>query len=157
MANRSEREMSELKFRWEQRMYNPEFNELSYPKQALEIGVGVATIGRWVSEASPAFWKNVAETIRNQYARFAPEIDIALIEQAKGGSLGHQQLYYQRFEGWSPKQTNENINKNADLDGMTLEEKKAEALKVFSLEELEKAIAAKKAPSVVVDPKESNG
>lgn len=146
-------EMYELKTRWEQRMHNPVFNEMKDSQQALEIGVDARLIKKWKAEASPAFWTNVAETIRNQYAEYAPEMDRALIREAQKGSLGHLELFYKRFEGWSPKQTNENINRNAEFEGKTDEELKAELVKGLSREELEKALLGKKAPTEVVGEK----
>lgn len=157
-GKRPDKEISEIKWTWEQRMHAPEFNEMSMSDQAKELGVNRVTIGKWYKESSPAFWKNVAETIRNQYTVYAPSIDKALIREAQGGSLGHQELFYKRFEGWSPTQRNENVNRNADLEGKSDEELQMEMLRKADPELLRKVLGEKKAPGVVGDrEKDVNG
>jgi hypothetical protein len=157
-------DMEELKWKWEQRMHSPEFNELTRKQQALEIGVAPETVSRWHEKASPAFWENVAKTIRNQYSRYIPEVDRALLRAADKGNVAAIELVYKRHEGWSPTQRNENINKNADLEGKTDEELQMELLRKADPALLRKVLEEKKAPDLVgipedeyVGEKESHG
>jgi hypothetical protein len=155
MANRPFHEMEDIRLRWMDLMHQWEFNEKSKVEQAKELNVSVVTVLKWHKDASPAFWKNVDSTIQSQHAQFAPKIYMSLVREAEKGSLGHQELFFKRMQGWSP------INKNQDVKGAEFEGKsdaeleaeyKAKVLKEAGREELEKALEAKKAPGEVVVP-----
>ncbi len=150
MARRRADEMAEIHQRWMDLMYQWEFNEKSDIDQAKELGVASQTIANWKKDASPAFWKNVADTIATQHARFAPAIYASLVREAEKGSLGHQELFFKRMQGWSPKQTNENLNRNVELEGKTDEEILMEVMRKADPALLKKVLDEKKAPNEVV-------
>jgi hypothetical protein len=154
-GGRPESEMKELHEQWEKLMCQPEFNELSHKEQAQRIGVSDRTLDKWHLEAPQSFWDNVASTIRSQYSQYAPKVDMSVIKAAQNGSYQHQELFYKRFEGWSPKQTNENINRNPELEGLSDTELMEKALKDVPRDVLLKVLNEKKAPEQVVEPGES--
>lgn len=151
MARRSDSDMEVLKQRWKELLWREEFFNGSLAEQAKELGVTPQTVSHWRSNASDAFWEKYVKSFKEKLQPEFAGIMMAMIKKAKGGDVAASQFVFQRAEGWSPKNTQENLNKNADLDGMTLEEKKKEALKLYTPEELAKALAEKKAPGVVVE------
>lgn len=152
MARRSEYEMGQLRDKWKELLWREEFYNATSSEQARQLGVTPQTVINWKNGMSDLFWEKYVKSFKEKLQPEIGAILMAMVKKAKGGDVAASTLVLQRVEGWSPKNTQENLNKNADLDGMTLEEKKREALKLYTPEELAKALAEKKAPSEVVNP-----
>lgn len=155
MSKRPEHEMEALEEEWKKRMYREEFSEMSKGAQAKDLGVGIGTIYKWHEGQTKAWWDNRASSMRSMYAQHMPEIDSAVLKKAKTGDINAAELAYKRFEGWSPKQTNENINRNGDLEGKTDEEILLEMLRKAPKELVDKVQAERGAPGVVVEAEKS--
>ena len=158
MAKRPEHEMELALEQWRKRMYHEDFSEMTDAEQAKEIGVAVGTIGKWHKTQTKAFWENRESTMRGMYAKHMPQIDLAVIKKAKLGDTNAAELSYKRFEGWSPKQTNENINRNAEFEGKSDEEIQLETLRKADPGLLKRVLGEKGALGEVVEPtKVENG
>lgn len=157
MARRTELEMEQLRERWKEMLWREEFYNATSSEQARQLGVTPQTVINWKNGMSDLFWEKYVKSFKEKLQPEFAGIMMAMIKKAKGGDVAASQFVFQRAEGWSPKNTQENLNKNADLDGMTLEEKKKEALKLYTPEELAKALEEKKAPSQVVMPEKAEG
>jgi len=162
MARRLEAEMSQLRAKWRERIFDPEFRSRSYGEQGSELGVSAQTISNWRNEINDKRWAEILEMSRQQIAKQGFDIDAALYKKAKEGDVPAIKLWKESMEGWSPKQINENLNRNSEIESLSDEELKARKLKALIDEvsegDLEKALAEKKAGVVHLDNfKEASG
>lgn len=116
---------------WSERLYDPEFRGKTYREQAEEIGVSPQTIGNWKKELTPAQFENILKISHERLAGPKLEIETALYKKAKGGDVQAIKLWKESIEGWSPKQINENFNKN-EIDSLSKEEAIRRAKEIFS-------------------------
>jgi hypothetical protein len=162
MARREEAEMIQLRRKWRERILSPDFRALSYKEQGKELGVSDQTISNWRNEITPARWQEILDMTVNHSAEPTLSINDALRAKALSGDVPAIKLWHEIIRGWSSKQINENWNRNSDIENLSDEELKARKLKALmdevSEEELEKALAEKKAGIVRLDDlKEASG
>lgn len=115
MARRDIAEMDQIKRRWKERLFQPDFRDLSYADQGKELGVSGMTIGNWRREIHPARWQEILDMTRKESAGPTLEIDDALRRQALGGDVAAIKLWYE-IHGWSPKQNLEISRRDPELD-----------------------------------------
>lgn len=156
MARMTKEQAWDKHSKFSEAMRNPEFRKMSRKEQAEFLEITPTTLYTWIADLKDDDWVEINKEIDKKTAKVEIEIKDALAERAKVDTKSAE-FWFELVKGWSRKNINENINKNADLDGMTLEEKKAEALKLYTPEELAKALAEKKAPSQVVMPDKAEG
>lgn len=108
-----------------------DFVRLTNVEKAKVIGVSDDTIRKYLKEITPEKWEEIVEATGKKFAKDELEIRASIIAEAKGGSVEHQKLALQYIKGWSPKQTNENINRDVFSD-MTPDEKLAKAKEIAS-------------------------
>ena len=152
MSRRPEREMAVIKAEWLRLMEDAEYRAKTYEERASIIGTTMNTLYNWERDLSTDQWDKWLADSRKKYARAFLKVDAGLLRRAEEDTASAQ-LAYQRLEGWSPKQTNENLNRNADLEGKTDAELQQEVLKGVSKEALEKALKEKELR--VVEPGEA--
>lgn len=159
--NRSEAEMSEIRRVWKEKQYDQVFYDKSDLEQAKELGVSRVTIWNWKKAESPHFWEMVKAAYRQNSHQEIVKIDRAMFKAAQSGDVGAAKLVYERIEGWSPKQINENLNRSGDLKEKTDIELLKETLRGASPELLMEVLAEKRVPEApkVVEggDKTSNG
>ena len=145
--------MIQLRRQWNERIFDPAFRDLSYREQGLELGVAPSTIGEWRKEINPKRWAEILEMTRQESAVHSLSVDAALHKKAMTGDPQAIKLWYERIEGWSPRQVNENINKNVELEGLSEEELLAKSLEGVPAEVLARILSKKGlgAPSVAPD------
>lgn len=100
------------------------FLRMSKIEQAKEVGCGVSTIEKWVSQTDMGA---VVAGWRAQYDKFKPSIDMALIKKAQRGDTKAIELFYQKMEGWSARQ-GVDLNVTKQFDGMDNKELMRQAL-----------------------------
>lgn len=143
-----------IKAEWLKLMEDAEYRAKTYEEKAEIVGTTLNTIYRWERELPADQWDKWLEDSRKKYARQFLKVDAALLRRATEDTASAD-LAYKRLEGWSPKTTNENLNRNADLEGKTDAELMADILKGVSKEQLEAALKEKELK--VVEPKAENG
>lgn len=159
---RSEAEMDQVRRKYREKIFQPEFREKSAKDQGLELGVSDQTIYNWKSEISPERWQQILDMTRKQSAKQTLDIDDGLYRKARAGDAVACKLWYE-IHGWSPRQINENLNKNAEMEGVNESELAAKIAEGLSPEALEAILAKKKAvgaPEGVIsmeEVKEANG
>jgi hypothetical protein len=150
MARRSDLEMLQLRERWKELLWREEFYNGTPDEQGKILGVSGETIRNWRSGMSLEFWQKYVDSFKEKLQPEFAAIMMAQIREAKKGNVSSAEFVFKRAEGWSPKQTNENINRNPELEGLSDEDLKNLVVKDMSREELLKALEGKKAPSDVV-------
>ena len=150
MARRTDMEMLKARERWKEMLWREEFYNSSNVEQAKVIGVSSAAIGQWKNDASDEFWKKYVDSFRDKVQGELGAVLMAMIKEAKGGSVAAAELVLKRIEGWSPKQTNENIERH-ETDGMSVEEQFALVAKALGPEKL-KELMTKAVDLKVVEP-----
>lgn len=150
MARRTELEMEQLRERWKEMLWREEFYNATSSEQARQLGVTPQTVINWKNGMSDLFWEKYVKSFKEKLQPEFAGIMMAMIKKAKGGDVAASQFVFQRAEGWSPKSTNENINRSADFEGKTDEEIELEMLRKADPEKLKKVLAEKKAPNDVV-------
>lgn len=155
MPRRPDREMEAIKANWMELMTDAEYRSKPCAERAELVGTNENTIYRWEREITADQWDKWLQDSRKKYARHFLKVDAGLLRRAAEDTASAQ-LAYQRLEGWSPKQTNENLNRNADLEGKTDEELRDEVLKNVPKEALEKALKEKELRVVEPEPKAEN-
>ena len=153
MARRGKMEMWETYSAWKDRLVDPEFRLWTYKKQGEEFGVSDQTISNWLKEVKSEDWDEILEKSRKNTAKAAAQVDSAMLKKALEGDVPAMKLWKESIEGWSPRTINDNINRNADLEGKTEAELRAEILKGVPKEEL--AAALKDKEIRVVEPGEA--
>lgn len=111
MAGMNSGEMGLKRAKYLELLKDHDFVKKSREDQAQEVGVDRTTLWAWKKEITPAEWEKIRDDGRRVYAEHAPSIDAALIKKCLKGSEKAIELFYMRYEGWSPKQIQENINK----------------------------------------------
>jgi hypothetical protein len=158
---RTDAEIGYIKREWKELLFDPDFREKTYREQAAQLDVGISTIAEWKRGLSNEEWGNILKTSREKMARQSYEIDTALAKKARSGDVAAITLYKKAVEGWSEKLTQENINKNGDLEGKTPEEVLGLVLADASVEALQRALEAKgiknQIKMEVVDEEEGRG
>src|SRR3990167_4871062 len=109
MAGRQNAEISEIKRVWRERLFDPDFRDLSQEKQGQEYGVSAQTIGNWRREIEEPEWNNILKTSRERIAKQSFEVDSALYRKAKGGDVQAIKLWKESMEGGAPQAINENF------------------------------------------------
>lgn len=136
-----------------EKMGDPAFIILTDDEKGKIIGVTGMTMFRWRQQLTAEDWERISKLRDGMLVRETLEVDSAVINKAKAGDIEAAKLYYQKLTGWSPKQTNENINKNAELEGMSEEELLMKSLDGIPAEVLAKVLSKKGlgAPSVATE------
>ncbi len=151
MARRNEFDMEQLRERWKELLWREEFYNASSSEQARQLGVSPMTVINWKNGMSDLFWEKYVKSFKEKLQPEFAGIMMAMIKKAKGGDVAASQFVFQRAEGWSPKSTNENINRGEAFEGKTDAEIEMELLRKADPEKLRAVLAEKKAPGVVVD------
>jgi len=137
------------------RLQDLEFVRLPVDEKAKILGVSRNCCDKYLKELEQTGeYEEILKNARKKYAREFLEVDAAMFQQAKGGNVEAAKTVYQKYEGWSPKQTNENINRNPEVEGLSDEELLKKALEMADKEALAKALAQKQGeirPEVVED------
>jgi len=111
MSALSKEEIEAKKKRFFEMLKDYDFICLSREKQSEMVGVDRVTLWKWQKEIPAKEWEKIRDDGRRRYAEYAPQIDAALIKKCLKGSEKAMEIFYQKYEGWSPKHTTENINK----------------------------------------------
>lgn len=144
----SDAESEKKKTKYFEMLRNEEFYLKTAHQQARDMGVSWRTIRKWRVSVD---WEKLAIDYRKAYARHYPEIDMALIKNAKRGKEKSIELFYKRFEGWSDRSGLDiTVRKEfAELDNEALV---AELVKEMS-DEKRKALLDGKGPVIEVEAK----
>lgn len=97
----------------------------TYVKFRSDPGNDDTTDGQWCAQhklqiddlkdwkkSHPEALQRILDTRRAMYVDQLIEIDQGLLAKAKGGDARSIELAWRRFEGWSPKQADENSKRN---------------------------------------------
>lgn len=147
MARREEAEMNQVRDRYLDLLLQVEFRLLSFTDQAKELGVSSQTVANWRKAISPERWKEIQRMTDLQVPKQSIEINDALYLKAKSQDVPAIKLWKESREGWSPTQINKNLNKDADLEGLSTEELTEKALAGIPAEILERVLERKKVKS----------
>lgn len=156
MSRRPVSEMAVIRAEWLRLMEDAEYRAKSGEERAEIAGVQVNTVYKWERELPVDQWDKWLEDSRKKYARHFLKVDAALLRRAQEDTASAD-LAYKRLEGWSPKSEQTNINRNAELEGKTDAELRAEILKAIPKEELEAALKEKELKVVEPEKKAQNG
>jgi hypothetical protein len=63
---------------------------------------------------TPEFWEESLVERRKKYKKHAHFVDEGLVRSAAKGNPQAAKLFYERFEGWAPKQKHEHTGKDGD-------------------------------------------
>ena len=135
MARREAAEIENIHRLWKEKIFQPEFREMSFTDQGKELGVSGQTISNWRKAVKPERWQQILDMTRKDAALPTLEVDDALLRTAKSGDVPAMKLWYE-IHGWSPKQNVEvTRGQDKELDpGMVFEVVK-EALKNLTPEQ----------------------
>lgn len=98
-------------------LLNPDCFDMKDKEIAKLLNVSAPTLSRWKKQVD---WSWVLQTRRDNAARDTAEIDQALAKRAKTGDVPAINLWYQRFDGWTP--TTKNIQELMGKSDAELEE-----------------------------------
>lgn len=101
-----------------------------------ELRISRTTLAKWQEQMRvDGTWTRIVEGWRSAYDRFKPQVDMAVIQKAiREGDMKACELFYQKMEGWSPKNALE-LTRGKEYEGMDNKALFLEMLKSMTPEE----------------------
>lgn len=122
-GKRTEAEMDLIWRDWKDKLYDYEFRDLSFIKQAAILDVSPATVTKWFKELSPANWENIKKVGGERIAPQTVKINDALYKKCLEGDVAAIKLWKESMEGWVPRQDmGLSRARDKELDAMDNEE-----------------------------------
>lgn len=159
MPRRKECEMNIIRNQWRELMEDTDFRGMSMEKQGEQLAVSGETVRRWMKEVDSEQWEAWLKKDNQFIAPKVLKVDDTLYRQALSGDVSAIKLWKESKQGWSPKQINENLNRNAELDDLSEEEMLERALDGVSVEAIARILTKKRAGPVEMgpEPRAANG
>lgn len=95
-----------------------DYDNFNNQDMAKVVGVAVDTLRIWRREFD---WEEITNVRRQRLAKIKPEIDKTVVKEALKGKLDFIKLFYERFDGWVPKQRQEyaEVSDERELEGVS--------------------------------------
>ncbi len=103
-GKRTDAEMDIIWRKWKDKLYDFEFRDLSFKKQADILEVAPQTVSNWFKELSPANWENIKKIGGERIAPQTVKINDALYKKCLEGDVAAIKLWKESMENWVPRQ-----------------------------------------------------